>query len=601
MIKLSDYVVEFISAQGVKHVFMLPGGGAMHLNDSLGQCTQLEYVCNLHEQASAIAAECYAKVTGNLGAAMVTTGPGGTNAVTGVAGAWLESTPCLFVSGQVKRADLKGDLGIRQHGVQEVDIVSIVGPITKYAVLVTDPSTIRYHLEKAVHFARTGRQGPVWIDIPLDVQAAQIEPTQLRRFDPTEEGLGWTPTTLTKQVSEAIELLNRASRPVLLAGCGIRHARSSPEFRRVVERLQIPVLLTWLAMDLLDENHPLYAGRPGPVAPRGANFTLQNSDLLLAVGARLDLVITAYAPQNLARGAKKIMVDIDQAEIRKLGSLIHLPIHADAGAFLAELLHQSDGLRHRERGVWLERCREWKRKYPVVLSEHRVPEGRVSIYHLAEILANEADSGDLIVSGSSGSGIEIFLHAWKVKQGQRVLLTSALGAMGFGIPASIGACLAGGRARTVCVDGDGGIHLNIQELATIAHLQLPVKLFVLNNDGFASIRASQAHWFQGRLTAADATSGLTLPDTCRIAEAYGLAHDRIGSQQDLRAGIRRVLDRPGPVVCDVLVLPDEPRIPRVASMQRPDGSMVSRPLEDLFPFLSREEFRANMIVPPLDE
>jgi acetolactate synthase-1/2/3 large subunit len=344
-VKLSDYVVEFIADLGVKHVFMLPGGGAMHLNDSLGRCQRIEYICNLHEQASAIAAENYAKSTGQLGVCMVTTGPGGTNTVTGLAGAWLDSTPCLFVSGQVKRADLKGDLGVRQVGVQEVDIVSIVRSITKYTVTVTDPTTIRYHLERAVYLARSGRPGPVWIDVPLDVQASDINPDLLPRFDASSEPPAFDHKQLAAQVAQAIDLLNAAERPVLLAGNGIRLAHAIDDFVGLAELLQLPIMLTWLAIDLVPYSHRLYAGRPGSVAPRGANFTIQNADFLLSVGARLDMVLTAYAPHNLARAAKKVMVDIDPAELNKMahfGAKIDLPIQADAKAFLAEMVRQID-------------------------------------------------------------------------------------------------------------------------------------------------------------------------------------------------------------------------------------------------------------------
>ena len=605
MEKLSDYVVRFIADLGVRHVFMLTGGGAMHLNDSIGACERIEFVCNLHEQAAAMAAETYGKVTGDVGVCMVTTGPGGTNAVTGVAGAWLDSTPALFVSGQVKRADLKGDSGVRQVGVQEVDIISIVSPITKYAVTVLEPSSIRYHLEKAVHLARHGRPGPVWIDIPLDVQGASIDSAQLAGFDPTElaesaENGGHAAPALAEQVARTIALLNDAERPVLLIGNGVRLARAERQLYEAVEALGIPVLSTWLAHDLIEEADPLYVGRPGPVAPRGANFALQNSDFMLAIGARLDLVVTGYAPGNFARAARKVMVDVDPAELRKMGDSIHVPVLADASAFLAELLRQRDAIRPRERSAWLARCRAWKTKYPVVLQEYRDLPDRVSTYVLADVLSDVTRAEDLIVSGSSGAGIEVFLLAYRVRAGQRVLLTTALGAMGYGLPASIGACLAGGRRRTVCVDGDGGLQLNIQELETIRRLALPIKLFVLSNEGYASIRTSQQRYF-GRLTGADVSSGVTLPPLQKVVEAYGLTYSRIENQCDLAAQVERVLDFPGPIVCEVMTPVDEPRAPSLASMKRQDGSMVSKPLEDLWPFLDREEFLSNMLIPALPE
>jgi acetolactate synthase-1/2/3 large subunit len=604
-VKLSDYVIEFVADLGVKHLFTLTGGGAMHLNDSVGRCERIEFVCNLHEQAASFAAETYGKVTGDVGVCLVTTGPGGTNAVTGVAGAWLDSTPCLFISGQVKRADLKGDSGVRQVGVQEVDIVSIVDSITKYAVTVLEPESIRYHLEKAVWLARHGRPGPVWIDLPLDVQGATIDETTLAGFDPAEleQHSVFSQServALESQVQRAIQLLNASERPMLLVGNGVRLARGEAELRAAIDALGIPVLSTWLAHDLVAEAHPLYVGRPGPVAPRGANFALQNSDFLLAVGARLDLVVTGYSPANFARCAHKVMVDVDENELRKMGDTVELPILADAKAFLTELLRQKGGIARRARTDWMTRTSDWKTKYPVVLQEYRDLPDRVSTYVLADALSEVTKGEDLIVSGSSGAGIEIFLLAYRVREGQRLMLTTALGAMGYGLPACIGACLAGDRRRTVCVDGDGGLQLNIQELETIRRLQLPIKLFVLSNDGYASIRTSQQRYF-GRLAGADSTSGVTLPDLEAVVRAYGLDFARIENQKDLAGQVRRVLDTPGPIVCEVMTPREEPRAPSLASMKREDGSMVSKPLEDLWPFLDRDEFLSNMLVAPLPE
>lgn len=605
--RLADYVVRFIADRGVTHVFLVTGGGAMHLNDALGRCPDIEAVCNSHEQASAMAAETYGKATNNLGVAMLTTGPGGTNAVTGVAGAWLDSTPCLFVSGQVKRPDRMFDaqgrhLGMRQLGVQEIDIVAIVAPITKYAVTVLDPSAIRYELEKAVHIACSGRPGPVWIDIPIDVQAAPIDPDTLPRFEVDESSRAATfGQGLADQACTVIDALNRSQRPLLFAGNGIRLARAEREFAALVRELEIPVAATWCAADLLASDDPLYVGRPGSVAARGANFALQNCDCLLTIGVRLDFAITGFAPEKLARDAHKIAVDVDAAELAKLSPHIQTPIQADARAFIGAILEQRARLSATSRPEWDRRCADWKTRYPVVTDAHRTPSGRVSIYHLAEVIGLETKASDVLVSGSSGSGIEIFLFACPTRTGQRIFHTAGLGAMGYGIPGAIGACLANGRRETVCVDGDGGFQFNIQELETIARLQLPIKFFVLNNDGYASIRASQTNYFGQANIGCDTRTGLTVPDISRVAAAYGLQTAVIADQTDLRRAVRRVLDTPGPVVCDVRVVPDEIRAPRVTSTQRPDGSFVSKPLEDLFPFLDREEFAANMIVRPLPD
>ena len=600
--KLSDWVFRFVADLGVKHVFEVTGGGAMHLNDSLGQCKEIEYICTLHEQAAAMAAESYAKIVNDIGVCLVTTGPGGTNALTGVAGAWLDSTPMLVISGQVKRADLKGSTGVRQMGVQEVDVVAMATPITKYAVTVLDPNDIRFHMERAVHLARTGRPGPVWVDIPLDVQGAMIDESALRPFTPASltpsEVL--PPHELAAAVSRTITLLNAAERPVLFIGNGVRLANARAEMRTLVERLGIPVLTTWPAHDMVPDDHPLMIGRPGPVAPRGANFALQNSDFLLSLGARLDLVVTGYAPQNFARAAQKVMVDIDAAELRKMNGTIQLPVCADVKEFILEMTRHLGDVRKRDRTIWDARCREWKTKYPVVLPAYRGLDTGVSTYVLAEAISNASAADDVIVSGSSGAGIEIFCLAATLKEGQRIFLTTALGAMGNGIPGVIGACLAHGRRRTITVDGDGGLQLNIQELETIRRLNLPIKLFVLNNDGYASIRTSQSRYF-GRLAGADDSSGVTLPPLEGVAKAYGLPYARIDHDGGLTARVRELLDVPGPCVIEVRTPREEPRAPSLSSMRKPDGSMVSKPLEDLWPFLPRDEFLANMIVPPLPE
>ena len=599
-IKLSDYIAQFIADQGVKHVFMVPGGGAMHLNDSIGHHRSIEFICNHHEQASAMAAETYARIADNLGVASVTTGPGGTNAVTGVAGAWLDSTPCLFVSGQAKRSDLIGNLGIRQHGVQEVDIVSIVKSITKYAVTIMEPNSIRYHMEKAVYLAKTGRPGPVWIDVPLDVQASMIETGELKGFDSSELPQSKKDINVAELAAKTIELLNSSERPVLFIGNGVRLSGALKEMLKLVELLKIPVLLTWPAMDMLPDTHELLVGRPGPVAPRGANFALQNSDLLISIGARLDIVVTGYAADKFARAAKKVMVDIDQAEISKMKTKIDVPVCADAKIFIQAILDQAKSIKQHSRSAWMQRCKEWKTKYPIVLPEHKA-EKLVSTYVFTDVLSDELKEGEIVIPCSSGAGIETFLLAFKAKKGQRVVNTTALGAMGNGLPACIGACLASGRKKTICVDGDGGVQFNIQEFDTMARLNLPIKLFILNNKGYSSIRTSQSRYFK-RMAGADSTCGLSLPDISKVAKAYCLnVVPPITDQHNLNEKIREVLDTPGTVVCEIMTPPDEPRAPSMMSMQKPDGTMVSKPLEDLWPFLDREEFLSNMIIPPVEE
>jgi acetolactate synthase-1/2/3 large subunit len=609
-IKLSDYVVRFVADLGVRHCFLVTGGGAMHLNQSLANEPRITPICNSHEQASAICAEGYAKATHGLGFCMVTTGPGGTNAVTGVAGAWLDSTPVLFVSGQVKRPDRMFDaitnepLGMRQLGVQEVDICSIVGPITKYAETILEPRDIRYHLEKACYLALHGRPGPVWIDIPLDVQATPIDEDTLRVFDAREldgSGSSHGQSDVAVEVQRVIDAFNACERPLLFAGNGIRLAGAEKEFEALRAVLGSPTVATWCAADLVPSNDPTYVGRPGSVAARGANFALQNADFLLTIGVRLDFAITGYAPQNLARAAHKVVVDIDPAELGKLHPHVQQPICADAKVFLTALLRRKDELVSRDMAPWLDRCADWKTRYPVVTDEHRKPEGRVSVFHLAEVLGTEVAPEDRLVVGNSGSAIEIYLLACPTVHSQRLYHTAGLGAMGYAIPMAIAVSIANPGREVIAVDGDGGFMFNIQELETIRRLRLPIKFFVLNNDGYSSIRASQTAYFNRATIGADRDTGLTIPDLSRVGQAFGLATCIIADQTRLREEVRKVLDMKGPVVCDVNVIADEVRAPRLQSMQKPDGSFVSKPLEDLFPFLSREEFLANMIVEPLPD
>lgn len=601
MIKLSDYVINFITGLNIKYIFMLPGGGCMHLVDSIGKNDNINYVCCLHEQAAVIAADGYAQYNNDIGVALVTTGPGSTNAITGVAAAWIDSTPLLVLSGQVKRKDLLSGKGVRQMGIQEVDIVSIVKPITKYAVTVLEPESIRYHLEKAIYLAKNGRLGPVWIDIPLDVQGALIDEDSLQGFNPSVENQILKKPELNRQVEDCIELLNNSERPVILAGRGIRLAGAEKEFLNLIDALGIPVLTTWRMMDILPEDYGLYFGRPGSIASRYANFVQQNSDFILTIGARLDLPQVGHSYANFARAAKKVIVDIDESEIRKIETKIDVPVVADAKDFLSEFISRLDMVKHRDRSGWMTKCNEWKEKYPVVLPEYLKPSEFVNTYALIETLSELLIEDDVIVAGSSGSCAEITRQAFKVKRGQRLINSPGLGSMGFGLPHSMGACLASNGKRTIGIIGDGGLQHNIQELETLKRLNIPIKLFVLNNNGYAAIRNTHTRFFDGRLVCCDPSSGLTLPDTCKIASAYGLKTERISDQTNLKEEVSNVLNMEGPIVCDVMVDPDLQMAPKLSSMARPDGTMVSKPLEDLWPFLDREEFLENMLIKPLEE
>jgi acetolactate synthase I/II/III large subunit len=594
MIKLSDYVMNVLVENGVKHLFLLPGGACMHLVDSVEKTKGLEFIACLHEQAAAFGAEASAEYGNTLGAALVTAGPGGTNAITGLAAAWIESAPVIFLSGQAKRADLIGSRGVRSMGQQEVDIVPIVKPITKYAVQITDEKSIRFHLEKAIHLALTGRPGPVWLDIPLDVQARQIEPDQLEGFRaPVEE----TSNLTSDDIEKFLALLQNAERPVIYAGNGIRLAGALGPFRQFIDLLGAPVLTSWKAADLLAEDDPLYCGRPGAIGQRGANFTQQNADLIIVLGARLDLPSVAFNHEGFARHAKKVFVDIDPSELGKFSMKIDLSLACDARVFLAKVVERLAKVSLPIWKPWLDRAKGWQRTYPVVLPEYEKQAHGVSTYAFYDVMSDLADASDVLIPGSSGPCSDIFMQAFKVKAGQRIFNAPGLGAMGTGLPASIGACVASGRKRTLCFNGDGGFQLNIQELETVRRLALPIKFFIFSNGGYGSIFAMQKGHFQGHMVATHPESGLTLPDIRKVAAAYGIPSARISTLSEVRDIVPNALSAPGPFLCEIVASLEERTAPRVTSIVHSDGTITSNPMEDMAPLLSREEFKAQMLIP----
>lgn len=598
MIKLSDYVIKRLEEIGTKHMFMLPGGGAMHLNDSLGKSSKIQYVCCLHEQACAIAAEAYARVNNEIGLVMVTTGPGGTNALTGVAGAYLESTPMLVISGQVKRLDMINNQGVRQQGMQELDIISVVQPITKYAALVDEPQMIRYHIEKALYEATHGRKGPVWLDIPLDVQATMIDEDQLMGYT---KDFVIANASLEQQVLKIIELMNKSERPVLLAGNGIRLSGGIDIFEQLKEELHIPVLTTWNGIDLLDENDPLYFGRPGGLGHRYANFMQQNSDLFVSIGARLNLLQTGYNFDGFARDAVKIMVDIDRAELHKINVRPDMAVCADAKEFMNLMMKHKDKIVKKDRNEWFAYGYRLKNKYPIVRKEYWEQQELVNTYCLLETISNHLTADDIFVSGSSGSCIDISMQTFKVKKGQRVFSTKGLASMGYGLPSAIGACLASGGKRTVGVNGDGGFVMNIQELETLKRLNLPIKLFVLCNRGYGAIKASQTNNFSGHLVACNESSNLSLPPIGKVAEAYGLYTIAIHNNAELDEKVKEALVYDGPVIIEVMTPIELIAFPRQVSYKRSDGQMESKPLEYMNPALDEEEMKENMLIPLFQE
>ena len=589
--RVADYIFARVAELGVKEVFLLPGGGAMHLVDALGQNPDITFIPTHHEQAAAIAAEAYSRVNETLGVALVTTGPGATNALTAVAGAWIESVPLLIISGQVKRADMKADSGVRQMGPQEVDIVSMVKPITKYAITVDEPENIGLYLDKALHEAMTGRKGPVWLDVPLDVQASLIEPEELER----EESCSDAESDCSLQLDEVIQLIQQAERPIILAGHGIRLSGAADAFKQLYEKTGIPVLTTWNSLDLIPYEHPLCAGRPGSVALRPANFAAQNCDLLISIGARLDNVVTAHNPQNFAQYADKVIVDIDASELKKHQLPKARLIQANAKTFIEQLMAEVNDT-PADYTDWIHKIADWKQRYPRCDGEKFPEQGEISHYHFIDRLSALTKANELIITGSSGLAVEVFYSTFVNKTGQRIFLTSGLGSMGYGLPAAIGGCLASGRKPVVSVEGDGSLQLNLQELSTLKSLNLPIRLFIMNNNGYASIRNTQRNYFDERYVATGQEAGLLIPDLVKLAEAIGLDAVRISDASELDEKIHYVLNHPGPILCDVTIIKDEALWPKVSANPQANGSMISMPLEDMTPLLSLDQLKQEMLV-----
>ena len=581
MIKVSDYIVQLIEQQGVKHVFMLAGGMAMHINDSLGYAKHVKPVCMLHEQACAYAAESYARITNNLGVVVATSGPAAINVLNGIAASWIESTPLLVITGQCKRADIAKDPQLRQLGIQEVNIVDIAKPITKYAVQIQEPTQIRYELEKAVHIACEGRKGPVLLDIPLDVQASQVNIDEIVGYTISEN----KPTISEMQISQITELLSQSKRPLIYAGAGVQMADAVSEFRNLIEKLKIPVLVHWNAIGLLENEHPLYVGIPGAVGQRAANFAIQTCDLLITIGTRLSLMQTGYNFEEYAKNARIVMVDIDEAELNKSTIFPYIKVHGDAGEFIKKILSRPN-VSVNDFSNWNDTICKWKSQFPSIKPEWRETKDCVNSFVLAETISNCMSDNDVYVGGRAGTCVDAVIQAFRPSK-QFVYVTKGLSAMGNGLPAAIGGAYATGK-KIVCMNGDGGFVMNIQELEVVRRDQLPIKFFILDNGGYATIKTTQRGVFDGHYVGCNQESGLTIGNIGKIAEAYGIKTHLIDSSENLEQQVRYVLEGNEPVVCVVKISVDQSIEPRQASYKKADGQMASRPIEDMRPLLSPE-------------
>ena len=587
--KISDYVIKFIAGLGVDKVFCVTGGGAMHLNNSLGSSEDVEGVFMLHEQGASVAAESYARIREGYGVCLVTSGPGATNAITGLCGAYMDSIPVIFISGQAKRADLVGDQQIRQFGIQEVDIISMVKPYSKYAVRIMDETKIRYELEKAAHIAVSGRPGAVWIDIPLDIQATDVNVEKLESFIPNEES--YKPSD--NDITSVIEKLSTAKRPALVLGNGVRLAHAYDKANELIDLLKIPSFVSWNGVDLISDENPYYFGRPNIVGHRSANLILQNADFVLSIGTRLSLLNTGYNFEGYLKNAFHVMVDIDEAEMNKKSLHPQMKIQADAGEFIKGLLSRKEELVGCDRTAWLDHCNDMKAKYPIEIPEQRPRDGYVSLYKLFDCISNEMKSDDVYQFTSSGTSVDIGMKVLRFKRGQRAFLNKSMAAMGYDIPACVGSCVGSGR-RVICVTGDGSFAMNMQELEVIKRLNLPVKIFVADNSGYSMIWHSQSGNFKGHLTGCTVDSGLSLPDMKKIAEAFGIYSLEITDKDDLAGQVKQVFEYDGPVICVVKTDIMQKVLPKQSNFMNEKGQMESRPLQDMFPLLDREELKSCM-------
>ncbi|HEY4484387.1 MAG TPA: thiamine pyrophosphate-binding protein [Candidatus Paceibacterota bacterium] len=598
--KLSDYLVQYLVDRGIKKVFLLTGGACAHIVDSLGKNPDIKYVCMQHEQAAAMAADAYARITKNIGVAVATSGPGATNLITGVCCSYFDSIPTLMITGQVNLWETKGDKKIRQLGFQETDIIDIIRPITKFAVLVKDPGKIKYYLDKAIHIAKSGRQGPVWLDIPMNVQHAEINPEELEDFDPTELEPEVTPfpTYLTTQI---LDRIHKAKRPVIIAGAGIKLGQAENELLRLLGALKIPVVSSWSGIDILPYDFPLYIGQIGVYGNRAANFTVQNSDLLLSLGSRLDTRQTGGQPQTFAREAFKIVVDISEAELKKNWVVADIPVHADVKYFLTELNSViSTSVALPDFSDWHSTCLKWKERYPAVLPEYNNQMDSVNPYVFTEKLSKKLSKNSIITIDNGG------ISAWaiqslKVESGQRVVTSFGHAPMGYALPAAIGAASANPKTNVICLVGDGGFQLTIQELQTLKNYGLPIKVFVFNNNAYGIIKQFQEIYFGARYEATVSQTGYTAPDFKKVAWAYGIATEEIASHEEIDEKLDKILSAKGPFICNVKLNEAQKLIPKLIAIRTQDGKYISKPIEDMTPLLPRDEFLSNMIIRPLSE
>lgn len=590
---VSEYIFDFFAKKGVNTAFMVTGGQAMWLNDAIGKNLNYQIICTHHEQSAAMSADAYGRIQNKPAIALVTAGPGSVNALNGLIGGYTDSSPMIIISGQAALSfvQYQEETKIRQHGIQGINIKPLVENFVKYFITVDDAQKIEFYLEKAYLEATTGRTGPVWIDVPLDIQTAMVNERFLEKFYPIEEEVGRV--SLKQAVKQAYKLLQKAKRPVLLVGQGVGLSGGRTAFYEFANKIRVPVITSRLGIDLIETDNDLYVGRPGNYGERSANFAIQNADLILSVGCRMSSALIGHNPKMFGKNAYIFSVDIDQKELDKPGANLSYKVQADAKDFFEKMLEQLLDQKLPSYEDWVKICQGWKKKYPVVQPEYEF-EKPVNSYYFTDKLSNLADK-DAAILVDTGSCFHVACQTWKVKKGQKYLTTGGLSSMGYWV-AGIGACMANDRKETLVITGDGSLQMNIQEFATIKHNNLPIKVFIFNNNGYLLIRHTQRNFMEDRFVGEGPESGVWCPDSLEIAKAYGIKGVRIDSTENLDARIQEVLDYDGPVICDVMTPEWQLLIPRISSEKLPDGTLVSRNYEDMFPYLSEEELKENMIV-----
>ena len=598
-IRVADYIADWLTQKKIKHVFTVTGGGAMHLNDAFGKHSQLKCIYNHHEQACAMAAESYARLSRKIALVCVTSGPGGTNAITGVLGGWLDSIPMLILSGQVRfnTTARSTGLNLRQLGDQEFDIARVVKPMTKYAEMVINPSEILYHLEKAYYLAVNGRPGPCWLDIPLDVQGAIIDTKKIKTYNSKEEKNEIAPKVSKKTILAILARIKKAERPVIFAGSAVRSSGAFDDFHKLIKKLNIPVVTAWNAHDTIWDSHPLYFGRPGTIGNRCGNFITQNADLVLVLGCRLNIRQISYNWEMFAREAYKIIVDIDQNELKKPTISPDMAITADLADFIKTFLQNAEYLKQKK--DWIEYCVKIKNRFSVPYNNFQHNKAKVNPYFFVDSFTRKLKENDIIVT-ANGSACVVTFQAAVIKKGQRLYTNSGCASMGYDLPAAIGAHMAAGR-KTYCIAGDGSMQMNIQELQTIVHNKMNITIFLFNNDGYHSIRQTQNAFFGKPLVGVNSSSGISFPDAAKISKAYGMEYFKIDHNIAVQKTLDKVLKRKGPVLCEVVLNPKQNFEPKLASKNLGSGRMFTPPLEDMYPFLDRKTFQECMIIKTIKE